>query len=214
MTSLPAALRRGADRYDVLLLLVIGALVVAPFEWTPLRVLIVVLLTLIFLFALWTANAPPRLFSVATALAAVALITGAVAQTSNGRVPRAIFASVSVLLCIATIASIVARLAPRVQVTTRTLAASVAIFLLIGLLFAFVFSLIAAIRNFGFFAQPGPHDSVSYLYFSFVTLTTVGFGDLTAGNDAGRMLTVMEALLGQLYLVTVVAVVVGNRSRQ
>jgi hypothetical protein len=52
---------------------------------------------------------------------------------------------------------------------------------------------------------------VSYLYFSFTTLTTVGFGDLTAGSDAGRMLAVMEALLGQLYLVTVVAFIVATR---
>ena len=55
-------------------------------------------------------------------------------------------------------------------------------------------------------AQP-----VAYLYFSYTTLTTVGFGDLTAGTDLGRMLAVVEALMGQLYLVTVVAFIVATR---
>jgi Ion channel len=49
-----------------------------------------------------------------------------------------------------------------------------------------------------------------HLYFSFSTLTTVGFGDLTASEDIGRMTSALEALIGQLYLVTVVAVLVGN----
>jgi hypothetical protein len=74
--------------------------------------------------------------------------------------------------------------------------------------------LIGTARSAGFFAQHGPVDAVSYLYFSFLTLTTVGYGDLTAGNDLGRMLAVLEALLGQLYLVTIVAVLVANIGRE
>ena len=46
-----------------------------------------------------------------------------------------------------------------------------------------------------------------------MTLTTVGYGDISAGSDVGRMMAVVEALVGQLYLVTVVAVVIGNIGR-
>jgi voltage-gated potassium channel Kch len=53
-------------------------------------------------------------------------------------------------------------------------------------------------------------SSTVHVYFSFATLTTVGYGDLTARTDLGRTLAVMEALLGQLYLVTVVSVGVAN----
>jgi hypothetical protein len=72
--------------------------------------------------------------------------------------------------------------------------------------------LFGEIRGSGFFAQPGSHSAAEFLYFSFITLTTGGFGDLTAGDDVGRMMAVVEALIGQrqLYLVTVVALVVGN----
>jgi Ion channel len=54
---------------------------------------------------------------------------------------------------------------------------------------------------------------VPYLYFSYLMLTMVGYGDLTAGTDPGRMIAVIEALVGQRYLVTLVAVV-GNIGRQ
>ncbi len=49
-----------------------------------------------------------------------------------------------------------------------------------------------------------------HLYFSYSTLSTAGFGDLTAREDIGRMASVLETLIGQLYLVTVVAVLVAN----
>jgi len=51
------------------------------------------------------------------------------------------------------------------------------------------------------------------VYFSFVTLATVGYGDYTAASDLGRMLAVSEALMGQLYLVSVVALLVANMGR-
>ena len=54
---------------------------------------------------------------------------------------------------------------------------------------------------------------MDHLYFSFVSLTTVGYGDLTPISDLGRMIAVSEALIGQLFLVTVVALVVGNIGR-
>ena len=52
------------------------------------------------------------------------------------------------------------------------------------------------------------------VYFSFTTLTTTGFGDYTAANRGGRALAVLEMLLGQLYLVTVIGLLVGNLRRQ
>ena len=64
-----------------------------------------------------------------------------------------------------------------------------------------------------FFAQPGAGRAVDYVYFSYVTMSTVGYGDLTARGDLARMLAVTEALIGQLYLVTIVALLVGNLGR-
>ena len=64
-----------------------------------------------------------------------------------------------------------------------------------------------------FFAQEANPTSASYLYFAYVTLTTVGYGDLTASGNLGRALAVLDALLGQIYLVTVVALLVSRLGR-
>jgi hypothetical protein len=61
-------------------------------------------------------------------------------------------------------------------------------------------------------AQTGTATSADYLYFSFITQLTVGYGDLTAAGNLGRACAVLEALLGQIYLVTIVAVLVSCSS--
>ncbi len=48
------------------------------------------------------------------------------------------------------------------------------------------------------------------LYYSYITLTTVGYGDYTLVSNLGHMLAIIEALAGQLYLVTVVALLVSR----
>jgi voltage-gated potassium channel len=69
-------------------------------------------------------------------------------------------------------------------------------------------------RNDPFFAQPGEHSQGEYLYFSFVALTTLGFGDLSPAVGLPQALTVLEALLGSIFLVTLVARLVTLWVRQ
>jgi hypothetical protein len=78
------------------------------------------------------------------------------------------------------------------------------------MLFAFVFGAIGAFSSEPFFAEQTSQTVADYLYFSFVTLCTVGYGDLTAREGLGRATAVIEMLTGQLYLVTVVALVVSR----
>jgi hypothetical protein len=61
-----------------------------------------------------------------------------------------------------------------------------------------------------FFAGGEPATVAHCLYFSFTTLATVGYGDLVARSDLGHTLAVSEALIGQIYLVTVVSLIVSN----
>ena len=88
------------------------------------------------------------------------------------------------------------------------------LYMLLGLLFAFIYSAIDRLGGDPFFGD-GQEASVAHcLYFSFSTLTTAGFGDLTARTDLGHTLTVYEALIGQIYLVTVVSLIVSNLGRR
>jgi hypothetical protein len=87
-------------------------------------------------------------------------------------------------------------------------------YLWIGAYFAFLYGAAAAVFQSPFFDQPGAENQLNYLYFSFTTLTTVGYGDLSPGYGPGRMLAATEAVIGQIYLVSVVAIIVGAFVRQ
>lgn len=95
------------------------------------------------------------------------------------------------------------------RVTRQTMFGVLCIYLLIGLLFGSTFGVIESLSNDPFFAS-GPGDTSDFLYFSFATITTVGYGDLVAATELGRSLAITEALIGQIYLVTVVALIVSN----
>jgi hypothetical protein len=84
------------------------------------------------------------------------------------------------------------------------------VYLLGGLLFAYLFFLIDVHDQGHFFVQATNPPNADFLYFSMVTLTTLGYGDLTASESVGKMLAVTEALAGQMYLVSVVAVLVSR----
>lgn len=88
-----------------------------------------------------------------------------------------------------------------------------ALYLLVGMAFAFVYGGIDRLASEPFFASGADATVSRCLYLSFTTLTTVGYGDLTAGADLGRTLAIFEALMGQIYLVTVVSLLVGNLRR-
>lgn len=96
------------------------------------------------------------------------------------------------------------------RINAQSVIGVVTVYLLLGLLFTFAFSALATFGDGPFFAQGTDGSMADRVYFSGVTIATLGYGDLTPAATTGRMLAVGEALLGQLYLVTVVALVVGQ----
>lgn len=95
-------------------------------------------------------------------------------------------------------------------VTLQVVYGALCLYLLLGLGFSFSFGLVQDFDGDPFFAGGEEGSSNSFLYFSLTTLTTTGYGDLTAAGDTGRALAVTEALIGQIYLVTVIAMLVSN----
>jgi hypothetical protein len=205
------------DRYGLVLVLILlavalMALASAP-GWGRLPLVLVLAGTLH--FTLHTSRAPPRFLRPARLLVGVSVGLGLLAVASGrtalaAAVPTAVAAG----LVVATPPAIARRLLQHPVVNTATVLGALCIYLLVGLAFALVFALTAELGGGPFFATVDAPRAVDYLYFSFVTLTTVGYGDLAARGDLGRMLAVAEALLGQLYLVTVVALLVANVGAQ
>jgi hypothetical protein len=102
-------------------------------------------------------------------------------------------------------------------VDLETILGAICAYLMIGIAFASSYGMLQTVGSENFFAQPAPYERIDFLYFSFVVLTTLGFGDLTPYTPVGKVLVTLEALLGQMFLVTIVASLVsafvGRRTR-
>ena len=175
------------------------------------RVVAVALQGATLLAALLASDAKRRLVRVATIVVFFSLIVSVaslfVDSTKSG---DGVFFALSALLVGAAPVVIVRSMVQRRVVDFRTVLAAVCIYVLIGMLAAFVFNAMGDLGSSSFFAQQQHASIADYLYFSFATITTVGYGDLTAAAGLGRAFSVLEALVGQLYLVTVVALLVSN----
>ncbi len=159
--------------------------------------------------ALSAAQVPRGLVRLAAAVSVVALVFAATAPTS-GTEPNGLVALLSALLVGLAPVAIGWAIVRRRRIDVQTVLGALCIYVLLGMFWAFSFAAIGAFGSGPFFAQEASPTSASYLYFAYVTMTTVGYGDLTASDNLGRSVAVLDALLGQIYLVTVVALLVSQ----
>lgn len=99
-------------------------------------------------------------------------------------------------------------------VTVEAVIGVLCVYVLLGMFFSFLYGVVDRFGHVPFFAGGQDATVARCLYFSFTTLATVGYGDLTAATNLGHTLSVSEALFGQVYLVTVVSLIVGNLGHQ
>ncbi len=99
-------------------------------------------------------------------------------------------------------------------VTGRAVFGAMSFYLLIGISFTLIYGVVARWGAQPLFASGTDGTTSVRTYFSFITQATVGYGDYTPGSGIARSLAVLQALIGQLYLVTVLALLVGNLGRR
>jgi len=179
--------------------------------WATSVIVLVAAATL--LIAIWTAGWTMTERAFPFALAIAAIVFAVINFFWHGEALTATLGILGGLLTI-TIAVVIARGAiAQQEVNSRSVAGAICVYVLFGLVFMFVFSFLTTVDTTPFFAQGIDGTRPLRLYFSYVTLATLGYGDYTAAGNLGRSLAVLEALMGQLYLVTVVAVVVTRLGR-
>jgi hypothetical protein len=164
------------------------------------------------LAAMLTSGARPDFRRAAMASVTVtllAIIVAAVAGAPQGTLALAAIAVINAAT-IAVILGGVVRLVQERGVGVQAVFGALAIYLLVGLTFGFLIGAFATAFSGPYFAQGTDGVQTQRVYFSFTSLTTTGYGDLTARTPGARALAVLEMLIGQLYLVTVIATLVGN----
>jgi Ion channel len=211
-----AARRR--ERYGLLLIAITLSFwvqgVASPGSWE--QVFVSSLLGVTLLLALWAGEARPRFMRPAAAVVVIVIIASvieALEGTVNGGAIRAANALLVALAPPAVIVGIVRSLRARGTVTLEAVFGVLCVYILLGMFFSFLYGSIDRLGGHPFFAG-GQEATVSQcLYFSFTCLSTIGFGDLTGRTDLGHTLSVFEGLLGQIYLVTIVSLIVANLGR-
>lgn len=201
---------------SVLILLLVTYVVMAagpPDAWARITTVLLEWFTLMAAFL--AARVGRRLFRIAAAVGAIAFLSACLSLVvTSGTDPTGLFFGLNVLLVGAAPIAIGSSLYRRRTVDIHTVAGAICVYVLLGMMFAFAYAAIDAIEAGNFFVQTSHATLPNFLYFSFITQTTVGYGDYTAAGNLGRALASLEALIGQLYLVTVIAVLVSRMASQ
>jgi hypothetical protein len=203
---------RSTHSYGFVLLLVIVAICVlaaapnAHWAWA----VFVLLQAAILQIALWTSGlgtAVRRSSIIVTVLVVVMAVAQLWWATNHA---NGIAGILNALIIVATCVIIAIGVLDQGTINAQSVLGVVTVYLLLGLFYCFAFSAVAVFGDGPFFAQGTDGNVADRLYFSYVTIATLGYGDLTPAETTGRMLAAAEAIFGQLYLVTVVAVVVSR----
>ena len=165
------------------------------------------------------AEAPNRLIRVLEVLAVAAAVAGLIPIFWGNDVQKELVRLATFLLIFTSLPSIAVGLVRQLRrdksITIRTVFGALCIYMLLIITFASAFGVVSMVEGADFFAQGGSANQYGYfVYFAVTTITTLGIGDYTPATDFGRALTGVLALIGQIYLVTVVALIVGNLGRR
>jgi hypothetical protein len=210
--ELARRLERGDTYVAVLVLLVVTYFLVSLLpDATWSQIIQELAVGFVLLVTLRTSHARPRLQRMARAG-----VVGGLVLTVIGSVVGSALALVHLvflLLLMVTPVVILNRILRHPAVNIETIAGAIDVYVILGLIFSALYRSIASIAGTPFFAQTNHASANQFLYFSFATLTTVGYGDLTAATNFARSVVVIEALMGQIFLVTLVARLVSLMAR-
>jgi Ion channel len=193
-------------RYGLLLLVLVATYLMSAFTGGRLAAdLQVGLFAAVLGLALRTSPLPrpwPTVIAVGTVAGSAAAIGTLLTGTPAGNGLADLWKALLLLL---TAVLIVRRVLAQPAVTIQSIYGALSAYLVTGLMFAAAYSAIQHLSHAPFFADGQPATTQTYQYFSFTTLTTLGYGDFTAAGEGGRAVAVLEALTGQVYLATLVA---------
>jgi Ion channel len=155
--------------------------------------------------ALTSSHARAATVRVAVWLSALTILLAAVAAISDDRTWLNFASVVQIALLTIAMGAVLRRVVTSAEVGFRTILGAISVYTVLGILFTFLYGTIDRIQGGPFFEGVGQPQSSDFLFFSYTTLTTTGYGNLVPGGQPGRMISGLEMMLGQIFLVTLVA---------
>jgi hypothetical protein len=200
--------RADRDHFGLLLAVLVTVYVLSAFvSATWVRVVQVLVFLSVALLAMRTSRLRGQrallAFAVTVAVSVAALIL--VLAFSSGPGAGAGYLLTAGVLAFAAILVLYRVLGLREDVTLQSIFGAITVYMIIGLMFTAIYAAISEFGSGDFFASGQPASIKTFQYFSFTTLTTLGYGDFTAAGSGGRAIAVMEAVFGQVFLATLVA---------
>ena len=210
----PRKLLRSKNRFVILECLIVGLLVLVPIlnRFTPARIFLDILLTAITIFMVYTISHKKGQVIVGLFLAIVMLASLWLQYVYPNIGIAAVGMIAGVLFTAVVITSVMVFMFESEEVNKETIYAAILLYLLIGLMWAFIYTFLELVEPASFnidLSRPEGYLLV-FQYFSFVTITTLGYGDVTPVTEVAKAFAVLEAVVGQLYLVIIVAWLVGT----
>jgi Ion channel len=210
---------RVANAFGVVLLLVVAIYVLGSLAsyrgWSGVALAVVTVTCVI--VALVSADAGPRTVAWATSAGVVAVVLALISAIGGSSTLSGLDALIQALLLVVAAAEVLGTVVTEHEVGFRTILGAISVYLILGLLFSFAYAAIDRFQSGAFFGQT--LQTGDYVFFSFTTLTTTGYGNLVPAGQPGRMLSGLEMLVGQIFLVTLIAGLVslwrpGSRARR
>ncbi len=181
-----------------------------------LRILLLVVFAGVLLAAVYSENDNPFAFNIDSVLMLIALVFNLFYHFVRLDTLRVLSLVVGLVFLGVVIVSMLRTILTARKVSADLIFASVCVYLILGTSWAMMYSLIELAFP-GSFSTPtgslqfpkNSNSTVPALYFSFVTLTTLGYGDISPASSPARFFTILESLTGQIYLAILVARLVG-----
>jgi hypothetical protein len=198
---------RVSDAFGLVFILVLATYVLASLldnrGWTS--VVLTVATSATSVVALVSAHAHARLVRVALVLSGLTVLLAAIGAAADNHDWLTLATLIQVSLLTLAMAAVLRRVVMAPEVGSRTILGALSVYAVLGILFTFVYGVIDRVQG-GPFFEGHPHPAGSdFLFFSYTTLTTTGYGNLVPGGQPGRMLSGLEMMIGQIFLVTLVA---------
>ena len=155
--------------------------------------------------ALVSAHAHRRFVRVAMLLAVLTVVLAAIGAATDDRTWLNLATAIQVSLLALAMGAVLRRVVSAPEVGSRTILGALSVYAVLGILFTFLYGAIDRIQGGPFFENHAQPSGSDFLFFSYTTLTTTGYGNLVPGGQPGRLIAGFEMMAGQIFLVTLVA---------